>query len=284
MASIIVHGGAGKIQEEKRDLVREKIRNSVELGKEKLKRGKPYKSILSSIKYLEDSKIFNAGTGSVLTSDKKIQMDAGIVDQDRELGAVTCLEKTKNPILVADEVKNRSNHVILSGKGAKIFARNRGYQKYDPKTKEKVKQWENKKKSNSSNKYGTVGAVVVQSDKIVSASSTGGVWMKKQGRIGDTPILGCGIYADSNLGVAATGHGEGIIKTMLSRKVRDFYVENRNLDQALDKDINFLEKKLEKPEDKAGLIAINKEQEISFKKNTEDMPVGYFRTDEKDVK
>ena len=222
---IIAHGGAGGINyptRRKRGLVK-----AVRAGYEILKRGgSSLDAVEKATMILEDTKVFNAGTGSYLNLIGTIEMDASIMTSNQEFGAVAGITEMKNPICVARLIMEKTDHLLLCGEGAKKFARLMGFGYHNPETREKRKLWERRRKDFHSKYfpklkdliglYGTIGVVAIDRNGLISVTnSTGGINMRMPGRVGDTPIIGGGIYADKNGGVTATGHGEKIMKNLL---------------------------------------------------------------------
>lgn len=244
MAAIIVHGGgAGTIRKEERiPKVIEGVREAALAGWRELKRGSALDAVEEAVKALEDNPIFNAGTGSVLTLDGKVEMDAAIMrGKTLDAGAVAGIWGVRNPISVARKVMEKTDHVLLIGEGAVKFARLLGFEEYDPITEERLKQWEElrkkliekgetrhwKKLNELIKEYpevlrSTVGAVAFDGEEVVAGTSTGGVFLKMFGRVGDTPIIGGGTYANEVAGASCTGLGEVAIKLALAKSATDF--------------------------------------------------------------
>ncbi len=234
---IIIHGGAGEIKpgflsEAQEEEYKAKIEEALNAGYEVLLKGaKATDAVIASIKIMEDSPLFNAGKGAVLNHEGVVSMDASIMrGSDLNAGAITGIEHIKNPILLARLVMDSSKHVFLSGLGAEKFASN-----YNLATEEndyfitprRLQQLENKLGHDTlhltydnlsiGDKYGTVGCVALDADgNIAAGTSTGGMVNKLWGRIGDSPIIGAGTFADnSSIGISATGHGEYFIRCVL---------------------------------------------------------------------
>ncbi len=297
MKAIIVHGGAGRHRggrfREKLDVLREAASRGFETLK---KGGDSVRACEEAIKCLEDSPLFNAGTGSVLTLDGRCEMDASIMRGDTyEIGAVAGVYRIKNPISLAVKVMEETDHVLLMGEGAMKFARLMGFEDYDPVTEERRKQWEKLKKEFLEGKEtpwnkirslirrhpellaGTVGCVAVDDRGITAAgSSTGGVFLKLFGRVGDTPIPGAGIYATPYAGSTATGIGEGIIRTGLSRTACSFIRAGISPMKAAEAAIDLVDNTVKTS---AGVIAIDARGNVGFAYNTRAMPVAFMRED-----
>ena len=236
---LVIHGGAGVI---KRDLnpAREKvIRAAMTLalvnGYAQLKAGKPaLDAVTAAITVLEDDPNFNAGKGAVFTHDGKNELDAAIMDGNSlRAGAIAGVQRVKNPILLARAVMEKSPHVMLSGDGAEAFAKTVGISLVDPsyfRTEERWQQWQKALKEDAAKSphadvetakhFGTVGAVALDMQgNLAAGTSTGGMTDKRWGRIGDSPIIGAGTYADSGCAVSGTGWGEFYIRTVAAHSI-----------------------------------------------------------------
>jgi len=246
--AIAIHGGAGTIDKsrftpEKEKAYRAKLKEAVEAGYEVLAQGgESLLAVTTAINILENSPFFNAGKGAVYTYDETHEMDASIMfGKNRQAGAVAGVKHIENPINLARLVMDKSVHVMLSGDGAEQFAQTQGIalvnnKIFDTKrrykslqrAKEKMKRAEQYHKSDIGNKayqaahnalpvefkVGTVGAVALDKQGNISAgTSTGGMTNKRFGRIGDSPVIGAGTFADNqSCAVSATGHGEYFIR------------------------------------------------------------------------
>ena len=280
--AIVIHGGAGIILKEnisksKEDSIINKLDEAISKGWELLKKGESSElAVIETIKILEDSPLFNAGKGSVFNSDGKIENDASIMrGNDLNAGASSGTSNVKNPITLAADVMNHSGHVFLSGKGAESFAKNRNLEIVENEyfhTKFRYNQLLNKK---DEDKYGTVGCVAIDVDgNIVAGTSTGGMTNKKWGRIGDSPIIGAGTYADNNTcGISSTGSGEYFIRTVAAYQVSSL-LENHDYDlkKAMFKVIN---EKIGGIGGDGGMIGIDKNSNISMEFNTPGMYRAY---------
>ena len=184
----------------------------------------------ASVRVLEDDPCFNAGRGSVLTSEGVIELDAAIMDgRNRRAGAVAGLRTTRTPISLARRLMEDGPHVFLSGKGADQFAREAGLEQVENDwfvTTERRRQLDELLASGGFDadvKYGTVGAVAVDSDgHVAAATSTGGLTAKRWGRVGDSPLIGAGTYADDrSAAVSATGSGEYFIRAVAAHQLAE---------------------------------------------------------------
>ncbi len=223
---IIAHGGAGGINYE--DRRRSGLIKAVRIGFEMLQSGSSsLDAVEHAVMILEDAAIFNAGRGSSLNLEGVPEMDASIMTSEMRFGAVAIITDIQYPIRVARLVMEKTDHLVLGGKNAVRFARFMGMPKYDCRTREKKLAWQRMRKKldsayfeklkDISGYYGTVGVVAIDKNGLITAgTSSGGITMRLPGRIGDTPTPGAGTYADRNGGVGATGHGEEILRYLLS--------------------------------------------------------------------
>ncbi len=295
MKSIIVHGGAGTISEDSIENAKQGVRLAAQAGYNVLlKSNSAVDACCAAVNALEDNPIFNAGTGSVLTLDGKCEMDAAIMKGSTlEAGAIAGIENVKNPISIARKVMEETDHVLLIGEGASKFASVMGFPVYNPVTEHRKKQWAELKERLLEGKdphwkrikdlikkhpellRGTVGCVAMDdSGEIVAGTSTGGVFLKLFGRVGDTPLLGAGTYATSSGGASATGIGEGIMRTVLSKTVCNFMRMDISAQSASAAGIDMVTNVIGSW---AGIIAIDRRGNIGFAKNTKSMPVAYMK-------
>ena len=280
--AIVIHGGAGIILKEnisksKEDSIINKLDEAISKGWGLLKKGQSSEmAVIETIKILEDSPLFNAGKGSVFNSEGKVENDASIMrGNDLNAGASSGTSNVKNPITLAANIMNHSEHVFLSGKGAENFAKNRNLEIVNNEyfhTKFRYNQLLNKK---GEDKYGTVGCVAIDvNGNIVAGTSTGGMTNKKWGRIGDSPIIGAGTYANNNTcGISSTGSGEYFIRTVAAYQVSSL-LENHNYDlkKAMNKVIH---EKIGGIGGDGVMIGIDKNSNISMEFNTPGMYRAY---------
>jgi beta-aspartyl-peptidase (threonine type) len=236
--SIAVHGGAGTIL---RENLTEAMRGEYEAGlgaaldagaRLLAEGGNALDAVAATVVLLEDDPHFNAGRGATFTFDGKIELDAAIMDgRTRAAGAVAGVTRERNPVLIARAVMEHSPHVFLAGAGAERFAREQGFEPVDPawfETAERRRQFEEFRQRKSgwfdgSVKYGTVGAVARdRQGHVAAATSTGGLTGNRWGRVGDSPVIGAGTYADDRAcAVSATGAGEYFIRTAAAKAIAD---------------------------------------------------------------
>jgi len=285
---IVVHGGAGvlsNLSTEKQLEIENKVKNTLISAYKILENGgSSMDAVEFAVSEFEDSSLFNAGKGSVYNADEVQEMDASIMNgKDRSAGAVASVKTIKNPIKLARKVLEETNHILLVGEGAEIFAKNIGEtivdKKYFYSEKNLRRLYKAKKKLITKNiiedRIGTVGAVALDKDgNIAAATSTGGMTNKMPGRVGDTPIIGSGTWAQNDVcGVSSTGHGEFFIKYQVAKEV---CTRMEYLNETLDKASSDIIQDLSKIDARGGVIAIDKNANISMPFNTDGMIRGSF--------
>jgi L-asparaginase / beta-aspartyl-peptidase len=227
---LVIHGGAGVVAKdvtpEREKAVRADLQRALETGYAVLKRGgSSLEAVSKSIVVLEDSPLFNAGKGAVFNHDGKNELDAAVMNgQTLAAGSVANVHRVKNPVLLARAVMEKSPHVMLVGDGAEEFARSAGIELVDPKyfyTETRSRQLQDALKEErektvspaNTPHHGTVGAVALDAQgHLAAGTSTGGMTNKRYGRVGDSPIIGAGTYANATCAVSATGWGEFYIR------------------------------------------------------------------------
>lgn len=295
--AMVIHGGAGVMSEEKmsretRIAYEAKLNEALELGNKMLNEGATATDVVVKvINILEDSPLFNAGKGAVFTHEGKVELDASIMDgKNLNAGAVAGVRDIKNPICAAREVMINSEHVFLSGKGASEFAKKQGLEMvpnryfHTKDRKESLKQLQKKERAKTtSDNTGTVGCVVLDSyGNLCAGTSTGGMTNKRYGRIGDTPVIGAGTYANNNTcAVSCTGHGEYYIRLGFARDISALMeYKNLTVKDACKTEIA----KLTELNGTGGVIAIDRRGNIAMEFNTSGMFRGYINsTGEKEV-
>ena len=301
--ALVIHGGAGTIKKanmtvEQETAYTKKLQEALDTGYRILENGgTAIEAVQKTINVMENSPLFNAGKGAVFNSLGKQEMDASIMDgKTLNSGAVAGVSLIKNPINAAILVKDSTRHVMLSGKGAEEFAKqfNLVFEDesyfYTEKRMNQLKNAQKKEKvvldhtslNNSSlidnHKYGTVGCVAIDKDhNIAAGTSTGGMTNKKFGRIGDSPIIGAGTYANNQTcGVSATGTGEYFIRTLAAHQVSNLVqYKNLNLKEALKQVVHV---EIDTLGGDGGLIALDKNGNIAWDFNTEGMYRGYKKS------
>ena len=288
--SIAIHGGAGTLVKgmmtpELETKYKMALQLSLDLGYEVLEQGgTAIDAVEKAVQELENSPLFNAGKGSVFTSTGSHEMDACIMDGvTLNAGAVSLITGIKNPVSLARDVMDKSEHVFLAGEGAMQFAKELDYPIEDAAyfyDEFRHKQWLEIKDTDGfqldhsvkkDSKFGTVGAVACdQSGNIAAATSTGGMTNKKWGRVGDSPMIGAGNYANNKTcAVSCTGSGEYFIKGVVAYDV-SCLIEHKNmtLEEAANEVIH---KRILELKGDGGLVAIDSKGNISMPFNTEGM-------------
>jgi beta-aspartyl-peptidase (threonine type) len=302
--TLAIHGGAGTIL--KADMTQELeeaylagLQHAMEAGYAVLEQGgSAVNAIKATIVILEDNILFNAGKGSVFTKKGVQEMDAAIMDgRTLEAGSVTGVRNVRNPIELATEVMTNSNHVFLSGKGAGDFAIKQGI-KLEPDeyffSQFRYDQWKSIRDSDTysldhthqrleelmrDKKFGTVGAVACdEKGNIAAATSTGGMTNKKYGRIGDSPIIGAGTYANNRTcGISCTGHGELFIRAVAAHDVSCLMeYKGLSLREAMDVVVH---EKLMAIGGEGGMIGVDGQGNVALVFNSQGMYRGYKSSD-----
>ena len=294
--AIAIHGGAGTIlkssmTEVKEAAYKKALQDALLAGEKVLEaQGSALDAVEMAVRSLEDNELFNAGKGSVFTHDGKHEMDASIMDgKNLMAGAVAGIDKVKNPVSFARMVMEKTEHVFLSGAGAMELAKQLNVQQmpddyfFTQQRFDQLNEIRNSDKmqlDHSDKKFGTVGAVALDvHGNIAAATSTGGMTNKKFGRVGDSPMIGAGTYANNtSCAISCTGHGEFFIRAVVAYDVACL-VEYKGLTlaQACEKVVN---DKLVKLGGEGGLIALDKAGNISLVFNSEGMYRGYKKQGE----
>ena len=272
--AIIVHGGAGRIRAEELPVRLDGCKDAALAGWEIIQQGgSALDAAEAAVVVLEDNPLFNAGTGSTLNSIGQVEMDAAVMEGETlRAGAVAAVQGIKNPIKLARRVMEDGRHLLFAGEGALRFARQIGFPECPPESlmvARERKRWEEK--------HGTVGCVALDGDgKIAVATSTGGIFNKLPGRVGDSPVIGCGTYANDYGGVSCTGQGEAIVRIVMAKTTLDLLREGVEPQAAAHRAIALL---AQKTGGTAGLIMIDRAGKIAYARNTERMPVGCIHSE-----
>jgi len=288
--AIVIHGGAGTISQasltdEMEAAIRAALKASVEAGHRVLLDGaSSTDAVVAAIRIMEDSPLFNAGRGSVFNAAGKNEMDASIMEgKHLDAGAVAAVSQIRNPIELASKVMTASEHVMLIADGAEQFARLEGFEMTDPswfltefrwqqlqRMKNKETGVEASAEEQRDQWFSTVGAVTLDCNGILAAgTSTGGTSNKRWGRVGDSPIIGAGTYADNNsCAVSATGHGEYFIRHVVAYNICNRVELGTPLAEATDTVVNHI---LVKAKGEGGVIAMDPQGNISTPFNSEGM-------------
>jgi L-asparaginase / beta-aspartyl-peptidase len=296
---ILIHGGAGVEKIKRTDDITRSLKSAVSNGFDLLKRSsnKAVDSVEAAVASMEDSGVFDAGVGSYLTIDKTVEMDASIMDgRDISAGSVGMAMGIKNPIKLARKIMEHTDHVMMVSDGVTRLSQLFGntVEEYPQELNTKILNEYNKlmknvrikwKKNNkltmlssaasqekSHHHYSTVGAVAIDKDgNVASAVSTGGIWLKMSGRIGDSAIIGSGIYADNKSGAAcATGYGEYIMRLCLCKYACDQMQSRNSAHLSSKKSINVLTERFGK--NTGGIITVDLKGRFGRACNTRFMP------------
>lgn len=281
---IVVHGGAGTIDKLKDDpsksvLYYAALDSALMIGDRVLSSGgEGPEAVMAVINYFENNPLFNAGKGATCTAEGTFELDAAIMEgKDLSAGAVAGVKNVKNPINAAYAVKTKTPHVMLSGEGADAFAVSEGLEQVEniyfatPKTMEWIEQFKKESKKN-----GTVGCVVLdKKGNLTAGTSTGGMFKKKWGRVGDSPVIGAGTYADNNsCAVSCTGHGEYFIRHAVAFNVCARY---KYLKEPVEQAAGYIiHTELNTDAGNGGLIAVDKEGNFAMPFNSQGMFRGYL--------
>lgn len=295
--ALAIHGGAGVMSQERMSAERQMeytqhLNRALTIGDSILKNGgSAADAVVEVVSYLEDCPLFNAGKGAVFTHQGTIELDASIMDgATLNAGAIAGVTDIKNPIKAVRMIMEKSDHVMLSAKGASVFAREQGLEMvknkyfFTPERFESLKRLQKQERErNLNDNHGTVGCVALdQNGNLCAGTSTGGMMNKKYGRIGDSPIIGAGTWADNRTcAVSSTGHGEYFIRLTIARDVAS-NMEYRNMDIA--QAGNVVLEKLSKMGGTGGFIAIDAKGNIAMPFNTSGMFRGFAKsTGEKEI-
>ncbi len=298
---LVIHGGAGNITPERitkdvKPAYVAKLTESLQAGEEILKNGgTSLDAVEAAVRVLEDSPLFNAGRGAVFTIDGNNELDASIMcGKEINSGAVASITNVKNPISAARKVMEESPHVLLIGKGAERFSYEKGLEIVDPSYFFDQERWDNYREllkrqrkggdtgmndPSPDDMMGTVGAVALDiHGNLAAATSTGGMSGKQFGRVGDSPIIGAGTYANNkSCAVSATGHGEYFIRNVVAYDISArMKYKGTSLDEAANYIIN---DKLKGLNVNGGLISVDKEGNITMPFNTSGMHRGFVNSE-----
>ncbi len=277
MISIIVHSGAGDIADKQVEECRLGCREALLQGwKVLLDGGSALSAVEEAVIWMENNPIFNAGVGSVLNMEGYVECDAAIMDGETlSAGAVTAVSSIKNPITLARKIMEDGRHILLSGKGAEDFGKNKGIElcpMEDLITERERERWSKKQISQGSS-TDTVGAIALDTQgEIAVGVSTGGIAYKHPGRVGDSAIIGAGIYADNLGGACCTGLGEGIMKVVMAKVAIDLLKGGHNPQEAAELAVKVLEKKVN---GRGGLIVLDKYGRFGVYFNAKHMTYAY---------
>lgn len=293
---LAVHGGAGTMpkkimSEEVERSCHKALESALKAGYAIMQNGgSAVDAVEAAVTVLEDFELFNAGRGSVFTNKGTHEMDASIMDgKTLRSGAVAAISHVKNPVMLAKKVMQFSEHVLLLGAGAEEFGKMHGVQFENDAyffTQLRYDQWQKAKQRDivvldhvDEKKFGTVGAVALDAGgNLAAATSTGGLTNKSYGRVGDSPIIGSGTYANNHTcAVSCTGHGEYFIENVVAYDI-SCLIEYKNLSLETATEI-VVNEKLKKLGAEGGLIAIDKTGNICLPFNTPGMYRGWMKNE-----
>lgn len=271
MAAIVVHGGAGRWETADRTLAVAGVARAAGVAWSVLATGgSALDAVLEAVVCLEDDPLFNAGTGSVLTARGTAEMDASVMaGETLACGGVACIERVRNPVLVARRVMQATDCVLLAGPAATGFAREQGFPEYDPGL------------PRTAHGVGTVGAVALDdAGRLAAATSTGGREGKRPGRVGDSPVPGAGNYADAAAAVSATGWGEQMLRYVTAKDVATRIARGALPEPALREALDDMARRFGEP---IGAIALDARGRLGVVHGTEAMPHAWRRSGEPEV-
>ena len=297
--SLMIHGGCGALEDIQNEASEatylRSLQEILEQGRDRLRSGDCALNVVEyCVMLLENDPLYNAGRGSVLNAQGKVEMDAAVMDgHDLRAGGVACVKNIKNPIALARRVLEQSEHVLLAAEGAMEFARAQGIetasdeylilparlkqlQKAQAENQVTLDHEQLKEHQKSQQKLGTVGATAWDSmGNLAAATSTGGLVNKRWGRVGDTPIIGAGVFADNETcAVSTTGYGEQFLQTVLAKAISDF-VEFRQLEAAAaaQAGIDYLVRKVN---GRGGVIVVDSQGSCGSAKSTSGLIHGWI--------
>jgi beta-aspartyl-peptidase (threonine type) len=302
---IVVHGGAGNWPEDRSQAGLKGVRKSAQIGYDIMKTGgTALDSVTEAVAHMEDEGVFNAGYGASLNIDKKVEMDAGVMcGKTLQAGAVALVHDIKNPIRFARIVMDKTDHVLIAGEGADKLAKLFKVPRRNLVSKERMEQYENQKKLLLEGKTGllklhelikvnpeisqpmdTVGAVAIDRESnLAAATSTGGYPLRLSGRIGDSPLIGCGTYADNSTGAcSATGIGEIAIRLVLAKTVCNSIENGKTAQKAVEDAIRLVNTRIPGPYNSMGLIVLDKRGRIGAAHNSPNLCWAYITKEMKE--
>lgn len=300
---IVVHGGAGTWHSIHSQPALESVKKAAETGFDMLRNGgTAVDSVTEAVALMEDTGVFNAGCGSALNIEKRVEMEASVMDGETlQAGATGLLSDIRNPIRVAKVIMEKTDHVFVVGKGANELARIFNLERRKPATSAKMKRYEAQLKNLSEGKYAlpkltalvkahpevfqleTVGAVALdRNGNVAAATSTGGFPLKFAGRIGDSPSIGCGTYADNQSGAcSASGVGEIAIRLVLAKTVCNHMESGKTAQKAVEKAIALVNRRISGTYNDMGLVAVDVHGRIGAAHSSPNLCWAYMTTEQK---
>jgi beta-aspartyl-peptidase (threonine type) len=295
---IVVHGGAGNWQPERVNPGLEGVKKAAKKGFDIMAMGgSALDAVVEAVAVLEDEGVFNAGYGSALTIEKTVEMEASVMDgKTLKAGAVGLLRDIRNPVRLARIVMEHTDHVFIVGKGAEKLAKLFNLERRNPITELRLKYYEQQKQALLEGKFElpklaslvkehpelfdleTVGAVALdKGGNVAAATSTGGFPLKLPGRIGDSPLIGCGTYADNMSGAcSATGVGEIAIRLCLAKTVCNYMEEGKTAQEAVEAAITLVNERMAGTYNAMGLIAVSAKGDFGAAHNSKHLCWAYL--------
>lgn len=299
--AVVVHGGAGTWHSERSQAGLEGVKKAAKTGFDILKDGgSAVESVMEAVAVMEDDGAFNAGYGSSLNIEKRVEMEASIMDgKTLQAGAVGLLKDVKNPVRLAKIIMEKTDHVFVVGEGAEKLAKIFNLERRKPLTELRLSYYECQRKALLDGKFElqklagliknhpelfeleTVGAVAFDKNgNVAAATSTGGFPLKLPGRIGDSPIIGCGTYADNQAGAcSATGVGETAIRLVLAKTVCNFMEGGKTAQEAVELAIGLVNRRISTTCNSMGLIAIDVHGRIGAAHNSPNLCWAYITSE-----
>jgi len=291
---IVVHGGTGTWHPERSQAGSDGVKRAARTGFDVVtKTGNAVDGVMKAVEVMEDDGAFNAGYGSSLNIKKFVEMESSIMDgKTLQAGAAGLLHDIRYPVRLARIVMEKTDHVFVVGEGAEILAKLFNLERRNPVSELRLKYHENQKKTMLEGNYSelpklasmvkdhpdlfdfdTVGAVALDKDgNVAAATSTGGISLKLPGRIGDSPLIGCGTYADNQSGAcSATGMGEIAIRLVLAKTVCSYMENNKTAEDAVEQAINLVNKRMPATYNSIGLISVDVHGRIGAAHNSPNM-------------
>ena len=303
---IVVHGGAGTWNPERSKPAIEGVKKAAKIGFNILNSGGgAVDAVVEAVAFMEDEGVFNAGCGSILNIEKRVEMEASVMDgKTLQAGAVGLLSDIKNPIRLARIIMEKTDHVFVVGEGAEKLAKMFNLKRRNPVAEAQLKRYKQQKQALLEGKFElpklanlighypelfnleTVGAVALDKDgNVAAATSTGGFPLKLPGRIGDSPLIGCGTYADNKSGAcSATGVGEIAIRLVLAKTVCNYMESGKTAQEAVEEAINLVNRRTAGTYNSMGLIAVNHRGDVGAAHNSANLCWAYITPEMREPK
>ena len=301
---IVVHGGAGRWHPERSQAGLEGVKRAAKTGFDVLAHdGSAVDAVVEAVAVMEDEGAFNAGYGSSLNIEKKVEMEASVMDgKTLEAGAAGLLRDIKNPVRLAKIVMEKTDHVFVVGEGAEKLAEIFNLERRKPVTELRLKYYEQQKEALINGRFElpklaelvkvhpelfeleTVGAVALdKGGNVAAATSTGGFPLKLPGRIGDSPLIGCGTYADNQSGAcSATGIGEIAIRLVLAKTVCNYMENGKTAQEAVELAIRLVNRRMPAVYNSMGLIAVDTYGRIGAAHNSQNLCWAYITPEKRE--